>query len=474
MARAIHDLRQLPSRPTAEGLRPGIPYRDRVSAPGPNRFAAVARIPRFRRNELEGFRYGWRTHGDLYHVKFGWRDLWVCSHPSLVHEVLVAGRESWQRINELPDGRPFGLRMALGDGLLTTDGDDWQWRRRIVNPAFHRRRIESMISTMIECGERMLFRLGKAADEAQPIDLMSEMKLVTQDIIGRTMFGTDIADDADRIGDAVDEALQYVARRSRAIVNVPQSWPTPAARRFESAISDLNDAIYSNIRSRRAAASPGDDLLGLLIEAVDEETGQALTDTQIRNEVATVYGAGHETTANALTWAWHELMQNPDVVETIRSEVDSVGPDELARLPYVSMVFEETLRFRPPVPVNGRVALETSRLGGYEVASGAIALLIVNNVHRHPEFWERSESFYPEHFAPDAKAARDRYAWTPFGAGPHLCIGNNFAMIEGTLLLAMMAKEFEFEPVSPLPRKPALAVTLKPRGGLRVKVTKRR
>lgn len=444
-----------------------------VTAPGPNRLAAVARIPRFRRNELEGFRYGWRTHGDLYHVEFGWRDLWVCSHPSLVHEVLVAGRDSWRRINELPDGRPFGLKMALGDGLLTTDGDDWQWRRRIVNPAFHRQRIEAMVGTMLECADRMLHRLGRAADEQSTVDLLSEMKRVTQDIIGRTMFGTDIAEDADRIGDAVDEALQYVARRSRAIVNVPARWPTPAAQRFDKAITELDGAIYSNIRSRRSAESSGDDLLGMLIEAVDEESGRALSDEQIRNEVATVYGAGHETTANALTWAWHELMQSPEVTNRLQSEVDSVAPDQVGDLVYTRMVFEETLRFRPPVPVNGRVAVKSSTLGRYEVEPGAIALLIVNNMHRHPDFWERPETFYPDHFTAEAKEARDRFAWTPFGAGPHLCIGNNFAMIEGTLLLAMMAREFDFESAAPLPRKPALAVTLKPRGGLRVRVRRR-
>ncbi len=444
-----------------------------MTAPGPSRLASVARIPRFRRNELEGFRYGWRTHGDLYHVEFGWRDLWVCSHPSQLHEVLVAGRDSWQRINELPDGRPFGLKMALGDGLLTTDGEDWQWRRRIVNPAFHRQRIDSMIETMLECGERMVSRLERAAAEQRTIDLLTEMKRVTQDIIGRTMFGTDIAADADRIGDAVDEALQYVARRSRAIVNVPTSWPTPAARRFESAVADLDAAIYSNIRLRRSADSSGDDLLGMLIDAVDAETGRALTDDQIRNEVATVYGAGHETTANALTWAWHELVQSPAVLSDLRSEVDSVDTGKIEDLTYTRMVFEETLRFRPPVPINGRVSLGPAELGGYETAPGAIALLIVNNMHRHPDFWERPEVFHPDHFTADAKAARDRYAWSPFGAGPHLCIGNNFAMIEGTLLLAMMARSFEFEPTTPLPRRPALAVTLKPRGGLMVRVRRR-
>lgn len=446
-----------------------------VTVPGPSRFTALARIPRFRRNELAGFRYGWETHGDIYHVRFGWRDLWICSHPDLIHEVLVAGRDNWRRINELPDGRPFGLKMALGDGLLTTDGDDWQWRRRIVNPAFHRQRLEAMVEIMAECGTEMIERLAAVAESGREVDLLHEMKLVTQNIISRTMFGADISGDADRIGNAVDEALQYVAKRSRALVSVPASWPTPAARRFDGAIADLDDAIYRAIEARRDLGEPGDDLLGMLLDAEDIETGRKLSDDQIRNEVATVYGAGHETTANALAWAWHELMQSPDVLKKLQTEVDVLGDDpaDMATLPYARMVLEETLRFRPPVPINGRFALESDELGGYEVAPGAVALLIVNNVHRHPEFWEDPDQFDPERFSSTAKKRRHRYAWSPFGAGPHLCIGNNFALLEGTLLLAMMARHLTFEATTPLPRSPALAVTLKPRGGLPVKVTRR-
>lgn len=446
-----------------------------MTVPGPSRVAALARIPRFRRDELAGFRYGWETHGDIYHVKFGWRDLWICSHPDLIHQVLVAGRDNWERISELPDGRPFGLKMALGDGLLTTDGEDWQWRRRIVNPAFHRQRIEAMVETMIGCGQRMIERLDTAASRGEEIDLLHEMKLVTQDIISRTMFSADVSGDADRVGSAVDEALQYVARRSRALVSLPTTWPTPAARRFARALEDLDGAIYGAIESRRRSGQPGDDLLGMLIEAEDSETGKNLSDSQVRNEVATVYGAGHETTANALTWAWHELMQTPEISSRLHAEVDAVAGDspDLATMPYSRMVFEETLRFRPPVPINGRFAVGADELGGYEVAPGAVALLIVNNVHRHPDFWEKPDEFDPEHFSPEAKERRDRYAWSPFGAGPHLCIGNNFALLEGTLLLAMMARHFTFEPMVDLPRHPALAVTLKPRGGLPVKVKRR-
>lgn len=428
------------------------------------------RFPWFRRNELAGFRQGWKTHGDLYHVQLGRRDLWICSHPDLVTEVLLTGRDAWQRISRLPDGSPFGLSLVLGESLLTTDGAEWQWRRRLINPAFHRRRIDAMADTMVDCGKAMVDRLAAAADTGEPIDLLVEMKHVTQDIISRTMFSADIAQDADQIGRAVDEAIQYVAKRSRAIVNIPMGWPTPAARRFRDAHRTLDDAIYRNIRERRAADEPGDDLLGMLLGATDDETGQRLTDEEVRNEVATVYGAGHETTANALAWAWHELMPRPELVQRLHEEVDRLdftdGAPDPADLPLCLRTFEETLRYRPPVPVNGRITMRPATLGGYRVAPGAVAVLVVNNVHRHPDFWDHPDEFDPDRFTPERSAERNRYAYAPFGAGPHLCVGSHFALLEGTLLLAMMAARFEFAPAAPLPRSPALAVTMKPRGGL--------
>ncbi|HZD23353.1 MAG TPA: cytochrome P450 [Acidimicrobiia bacterium] len=441
--------------------------------PGPGRIAALAGIPRFRRDELGGFRLGWKTYGDLYHVKMGWRDMWVCSHPDLVHEVFVGGRDVWQRADAAAPDKDLSLGLALGDGLLTTDGADWQWRRRIVNPGFHRQRIEGMVKVMLACGKEMLERLSDAAVRGETIDLLLEMKRVTQEIISRTMFSTDISDDADRVGRAVDESLRYVAKRSRAMVGIPTGLPTPAARRFRQAMDELDTAIYRSIKQRRKSGENGDDLLGMLLQAVDEETGQRLSDSQIRNEVATVYGAGHETTANALTWAWHELMQTPEILSRLHQEVDQTLAWDTERLGYTRMVFDEILRFRPPVPINGRVAVDSTKLGGYRVSPGAIALLIVNNIHRHPDFWDSPESFRPDHFTDEAKTARHRYAWLPFGAGPHLCIGNNFATIEGTILLALMAQNFTFEPAVLLPRPAFLAVTMKPRNGLPVRVRPR-
>lgn len=446
-----------------------------MTVPGPSPWSALAGIPWFRYAELAGYRRGWQRHGDVYNVKIGHRDLWICSHPDLVHEVLVQGRDVWRRIERGLDGTPFGLRLVLGDSVLTTDGDDWQWRRRLVNPVFHRRRVDAMAGTMIECGRRMQDRLDRATREGDTVDLLLEMKRVTQDIISRTMFSSDVAEDADRIGHAVDDSVQYAARRSRAFVNIPPGWPTPAARRFSRARTAIDELIFRDIAERREEGGEGDDLLGILLDAVDDETGQRLTDEQVRNEVATVYGAGHETTANALTWAWHELMQRPDVLLRLRAEaaaVDFDDPVDLDRLPYTRMVFEETLRYRPPVPINARFARAATELGGYRVDPGAVAVLVVNNVHRHPDFWEDPDEFDPDRFTPERSAGRHREAWSPFGAGPHLCVGHHFAMVEGTLLLAMMAGRYVFEPAVRLPRRTVVAVTMKPRGGLPVRVSR--
>ncbi len=444
-----------------------------MTAPGPGSVAAVLGLPRFFNDQLAGFRYGWETYGDLYHVQFAGWDLWICSSPDQVKEVLVDGRDQWRRIEENRWGRPFGLRLALGEGLLTTDGPAWQWRRRVMNPAFHRELVNDMAATMVGAGKEMSQRLGEAATRSRPIDLLTEMKRVTQDIISRTMFSADLEHEGGRVGSAVDEALDYVARRSRSIVELPLTVPSPAKRRFDAAMRDIDQAVYHSIALRRESGEAGDDLLGLLLQATDEETGRELSDDQIRNEVATVYGAGHETTANALTWAWHELMQTPEILARLHEEVDRIDPMDVGGLQYTRMVFDEALRFRPPVPVNGRVTTKPARLGPHQVAKGATALLIVTNIHRHPDHWEQPEVFDPDHFMPGARAGRHRYAYLPFGAGPHMCIGSNFALLEGVILLAMAAREFTFQPATELPRGQATAVTMKPKGGLPVKVGRR-
>lgn len=255
-------------------------------------------------------------------------------------------------------------------------------------------------------------------------------------------------------------------------------WPTPGNRRLQQAKAALDEFLYRLIRERRIQAER-DDLLGLLLKARDEDTGAAMSDEQVRNEVLSVYFAGHETTAAALTWAWYALNQNPEVLRTLQAEVDTVLGGrlptlaDLPQLPYTLMVFEETLRLYPPSPVTGRLATAPATIGGYAVPQGVMVLTATRHLHWHPRYWEQPEEFRPTRFAPAQRAQIHKNAYQPFLAGPHLCIGNHFALMEGQLLLALMAQRYtlemapdqhpQFEFLVTLRPKPEIQVSLRPR-----------
>jgi cytochrome P450 len=401
--------------------------------------------------------------------------VWIASHPDLVHDVLVAGRDVFRRI-ERPGNEPFGLGVALGEGLLTTDGPGWQRQRRMMAPMFHRQRIEAMATTMVAAGRAMCDRLDAAAG---PVDLAEEMKLVTLDIINRTMFSADVLPEVAEIGDAVDVALHFIATRERQLRPTPLTWPTRRNRRFRRAMAALDGYLYGLIAARRASRTRHEDLLGMLLAAHDAETDASMSDRQIRDEIATVYGAGHETTGAALTWAWYLLATHPQQLADLHAEVDGVlaGRDpavgDLARLPYTRMVFEESMRLLPPVPLTGRMAAADTDLAGATIGAGGIVVLAIANIHRHPLYWEQPNRFRPERFAPRAHPDRHRYAYLPFGAGPHLCIGNHFAMIEGQLLLAMLAARYDVELLAPAQVRREVAITMRPREGLPVRLRRR-
>jgi cytochrome P450 len=305
------------------------------------------------------------------------------------------------------------------------------------------------------------------------------MKHVTLDIINRTMFGVDVLPEIDKIGQSVDVGLHYVAGRIRNPIRLPRSWPTPANRRLRAARALIDGYLYRVIDERRASGDHPGDLLDMLLEARDEDTGKGMDDLEIRNEVASIYGAGHETTAVALTWAWYALNQHPAVLHRLQTEIDAVlggqppTVADLPRLPYTLTVLEEVMRLFPPVPFTARTAVSAANLGGYNIPKGGAVLLAINNLHRHPDFWDDPEAFHPERFTPEAKGARHKLAYMPFLSGPHLCIGNNFAMMEGQLLLAAMAQRYAPTLISPQPVERDVAITLRPKGGLPVRLVRR-
>jgi cytochrome P450 len=419
----------------------------------------------------------WKEHGDIYRIQLaGNRSFTIVSSPDLAHEALVDRKAILRRPADIEGGTL--LTPMLGLSVLTTDGETWFTRRRMMQPIFHRQRIQAMGETMAAGGARMLARWEKLPDGAE-VMLNEEMKLVTLDIINGTMFSSDVLPEVDRIGHSVDVGLHYTQSIVRNPIRLPASWPTPGNRRFWAAKALLDDYLYRMIRERRASAEKKGDLLDMLLEAHDEDTGKGMTDQEVRNEVATIYGAGHETTALALTWTWYALSQNPEALRRLQAEVDTVlkgrAPTfaDLPSLPFTLATLEESMRLFPPVPFTARMAYAPLTLGEYALPQGAFVGIAINNIHRHPDFWDEPEAFKPERFLPENRAKVNRNAYIPFLTGPHVCIGNTFALMEGQLLLAMLAQRYEMALVPGQRIVKEQTITMRPRYGIRM-VLKRR
>lgn len=456
-----------------------------LATPGVTRAAPIPRlpglpvignIPAFAQDPVGTIERGWRQYGDLFILQLGPRKLHVISSPEMAHEVLVDGWRTFTRPREIMGGTL--LTPMLGHSVLTVDGESWLSKRRLMQPVFHRQRIQHMGDQMTSAGSDMLKRWD-ARPARTAVNFNEEMKLVTLDIINRTMFSANVLPEADKLGHIVDDGLQHISKMTRSLINLPPSWPTPARRKFKQLRATLDAYLYAVIRERRASGQAKGDLLDMLLDARDEETGLGMNDEQVRNEVATIYGAGHETTAIALTWTWLALNQNPDALRKLQQEVDTVlggrAPTmaDLPSLPYTLHVLEESMRLFPPVPFTVRMAYEPATLAGHALTARSLVGISINTIHRHPAYWDQPEAFRPERFAPENRAKINKDAYLPFLTGPHLCIGNNFAMMEGQLLLAMMAQRYAINVVPDQTILRELAITMRPKGGLQVTLARR-
>ena len=425
---------------------------------------------------IEPFEKSWRELGDLYQYKIRQFPVSIISHPEYAQEILVRQKEVFQKMGKSPRGDV--LALVLGDGLITNhDTDSWLSQRRMMQPMFHRKRLASLSEKMAEGGQRMLDRWARRPAGTM-VDINQEMMMVTMDIISQSLFSSDVLQDANRVGDSVTEALHFAFSR-RGLITFPLSWPLPAHRRFKKALEVLDELVYTFIDQRQGHEHEFDDLLSMLMEARDEETGEGMTRLQLRDEVASFFGAGHETTSHALTWTLYQLSQNPDIMEKLQDEVDGVLNGrlptfaDLPNLPYTKMVFEEAMRLYPPVPILPRFAMEETEIDGYHVPGRTISLISIWNIHRHPDVWEDPLTFKPERFAPENSKERHRMAFMPFGGGQRMCIGNNFALYEGQMLLAMMVQNYNFELKEGFEPVLDLAITLQPKTGMPMRLTPR-
>jgi cytochrome P450 len=453
-------------------------------APGPRGRLLVGSLRGFRGDRLiETMEQARAKYGDVVRFRVGPRTVHLVSHPDLAQEVLAKEKETFFKIQEGIE-RKIGLGLVLGEGLLTNrDRASWFLRRRMLQPVFHRRRVATMADEMVAAGQEMLSRWEELYTSEDIVDIHEEMMRVTLDVINRTMFGADVTREAGRVGTAMTVLTRYAFAQATNPFSMPPWVPTQRNREFHRALETIDSVVLGFIRARQAArdsgVQPRDDLLDMLLEAEDAETGERMTDQEILDEVKTVFAAGHETTANTLTWTWLLLSEHPEVGEKLRAELEAVldgRPPTLADVPdlhYTSQVFDEALRLYPPVPALVRRAIRETTLGGYDIPANSRALIGIYNIHRNPAFWEEPARFEPERFSPERRASHHDLAYIPFGAGQHKCIGNNFALTEGPLLLAMIAQRYELDLVPERPVEREVAVTMRPKEGLYVRLRSR-
>jgi cytochrome P450 len=412
-----------------------------------------------------------RKYGDVAHYNIGPLHVYQLTHPDLARDILVERPEQFQKPKLLKYAfRPFG-----GDGLVTSDGALWKQQRKLMQPAFHHRQLAGYADDMVALTLRAL----DSFMDGEIREIHAEMTALTIRIVVKSLFGGDLPAEAKDVGRSMVALLDAANRRVNSPLRLPSWVPTPKNVREKRAVARLNGILQTLIKTRRASGEPRNDLLSVLLAAADAETGTRLSDRQLRDEMMTLFLAGHETTATALTWTWYLLALHPEVEGNLAGELHRVlagrAPtvNDLAQLPYTEMVIRESIRLYPPAPGVAREPLDDVTIADYEVPKGA--LLSINSfvMQRDPRFFPDPDRFDPERFAPGWEERIPRYAYLPFGSGPRVCIGNGFAMMEARLILATIAQRYRLSLEPGQTVKPIQLVTLRPNGPIRMRVHRR-
>ena len=410
-----------------------------------------------------------KKYGDIAGLRILRFRVYLINHPDYIEDVLVNHPRKFIKGRVLQANR-----RVFGKGLLTSEGDFWLRQRRLAQPAFHRARIAGYAATMVEYAERLLDEW----QDGEERDLHKEMMRLTLQIVGKTLFDADVEHDAQYVGKSMELLLELGANFRRTIF-VPQWLPTPTNLRIERAITRIEKVLYRIIAERRASGRDTGDLLSMLLAAQDED-GSRMTDKQLRDEAITLFLAGHETTANALSWTWWLLAKNPAAEARLHGELRDVlrgrapAVDDLPLLPYTNHVITESMRLYPPAWGVARTCIEDHEIAGYKVPRGSGVSFSQWTVHRDPRWYDAPEEFRPERWAGDLLKRLPRFAYFPFGGGPRQCIGNSFATMEAALILATIAQRYRFRVVEGHPVVPLASITLRPRHGIRVVLEKRR
>ena len=452
--------------PTAPETRPGTGAR---RPPGPRTLSPLTNAAALQRDSIRFALDIWQRYGDVVHFRFLFWPAYVLYHPDQVKRVLQENHRNYSKNFPMMKS----AQEIFGNGLFTNDGESWLHQRRLMQPSFHHKRLAGFGRLMSEAAAAMLERWQSSNPGEAALDISQEMMRLTLRIAGLALFAHDLTNEVDRIGRTFT-TLDPLISRYTSFPFPPLRVPTPRNRRLLAGLHTLNTVIYALINERRKQPADTDahDLLSMLLSARDEETGESMSDQQLRDEVLTLLLGGHETTAMALSWTWYLLSQHPEVERRLHAELDSVlsgqrpSVEHLDALPYTRMVIQEAMRLYPPVFGFTRFAIAPDEIGGYPVPAKSIMFLSAYCTHRHPAFWEEPEVFDPERFTPERSTDRPRFAYFPFGGGPRQCIGNTFAMMEAQLVLAAIAQRYSLRLVPGHPVVPQVLLTMRPRYGL--------
>jgi len=438
-----------------------------MKPPGPKGHLLVGVLPEFRKDPAGFLEKMARRYGDVVYIPLGRQHIYCVSHPEAVRDVLVTHQNKFKKSRMLERAR-----VLLGDGLLTSEGGHHRRQRRLVQPAFHRDRLAGYGAVMVD-------RAALVRDQwqsGQSFDVLQEMMRLTLAIVAQTLFSTEVDSEADEIGTALTEVFSLFEIILMPFSEILEKLPLPAVRRFKRARKRLDETIYRLIAERRASGVDAGDLLSMLLMArieEDEEGSGGMSDEQVRDEALTLFLAGHETTADALTWAWYLLSQNPEAEAAFHAELDRVlagrlpSFDDLPQLRYTEAVFAEALRLYPPAWGIGRRALEDYQVGDFAIPARSVVLLSPYVVHRDPRWFPEPLAFRPERWLAE-DSARPKFAYFPFGGGARVCIGERFAWMEGTLLLAVIGQRWRLRLEAGHRVETHARITLRPKFGLRM------
>ncbi len=443
--------------------------------PGPRGLAVLREVRRIGRDPLGVYADAWRDYGDLVGACLGPWDVLLAFHPDAVRHVLHDRHALYHKQNL--DYRL--LKPILGEGLVTSDGELWRRQRRLIQPSFQRQRIAAFAGLMTARAGATLERLDEATRTGAIVDLAEEMRRLTLEIAASALFRVEGAALAREVGEAFTIVNRHVLWEFRhPLLALPgvRALPIRESRRARAAIARLDAIVARIVAERRRRGVHGDDLLSGLLAAQDERGG--MSDRQLRDEVMTMLLAGHETTANGLAWTCHLLAGAPPVADRVAAEAArvldaAVTKADATSLTYTRMVIDEALRLYPPVWTFSRTPRADDEILGYRVPADAVVILSPWVTHRHPDFWPDPTRFDPERFLPARVADRHRFAYFPFAAGPRQCVGEPFALLEMTLVVAAIGRRFRLTSAHPQPLVPEPLVTLRPRGGVPVRVARR-